>query len=118
MAIKDRTTIHATAYFDDARLVPDLRSDIAEEPNRIFVTGQTPGGRRIKNGHYPGLVQGKPPPARHTSLPPRTLELLKTMKRYANEIHKRTLPSFAHRSSFNVLLYCPRRWWAGRRKSY
>ena len=61
LSVKDRTTIDATVYFDDARLKPDLRSDMAEEPNRVFVTGTTPEGRKVKFGHYPGLRQGTPP---------------------------------------------------------
>ena len=62
MARKDTTTIHATAYLDDARTVGDLRRDLAEEPNRIFATGITPNGQRVRFGVYPGLKQGRPAP--------------------------------------------------------
>lgn len=60
MARKDTTTIHGTVYIDGARTVGDLRRDTAEEPNRIFVTGVTPEGQRIRFGVYPGLKQGDP----------------------------------------------------------
>lgn len=52
---KDRTTIHGTVYFDDARTVPDLRRDPAEEPNTIYATGVSPNGRRIRFADYPAL---------------------------------------------------------------
>lgn len=58
---KDATTIHATAFLDDARTVGTLRRDIAEEPNQIFVTCVTPAGMRVRFGKYPGLVQGPVP---------------------------------------------------------
>lgn len=58
---KDDETIHATAFIDDAKTVANLRRDISEEPNRIFVTGVTPQGQRIRFGVYPGLVQGPTP---------------------------------------------------------
>lgn len=61
MWVKDRTTIDATLYFDDARIVADIDNDISENPNRIFVTGVTPEGRRVKFGAYPGLKQGPAP---------------------------------------------------------
>lgn len=60
--LKDTTTIHATAFLDDARTVGNLRRDIAEEPNQIFVTCVTRAGKRVRFGAYPGLVQGPPPP--------------------------------------------------------
>jgi hypothetical protein len=59
---KDLTTIHGTVYLDDQRTVGNLRRDVAEEPNRIFVTGVTPEGMRVKNGVYPGLNQGPAAP--------------------------------------------------------
>ncbi len=62
MARKDTTTIDATAYLDDARVVGDLRRDVAEEPNRIFATGVTPDGQRVRFGAYPGLKQAKAAP--------------------------------------------------------
>jgi hypothetical protein len=62
MQLKDRATIDATVYFNDARAKPDLRSDVAEEPNRIFVTGVTPNAQKVKFGVYPGLRQGDPAP--------------------------------------------------------
>lgn len=61
MTRKDQTTIHATAYLDDSRVVGDLRSDMAEEPNRVFVTAVAPSGRRIRGAVYPGMIQGKAP---------------------------------------------------------
>jgi len=60
--LKDMSTIHATVYFDDARVVPSLRRDKSEEPNVWFASGVTPGGMKIKNGGYPGLIQGAAPP--------------------------------------------------------
>lgn len=59
---KDTTTIHATAYVDDARVKPDLRRDTAEEPNRIYATTVTPAGQRVRFGVYPGLKQGPAAP--------------------------------------------------------
>ena len=61
MALKDRVTIDATAYFDDARLVPSLSRDMAEEPNRVYATGVTHQGQRVRFGAYPGLKQGEAP---------------------------------------------------------
>jgi hypothetical protein len=62
MKRKDTTTIRATAYLDDTRVVGALHRDLAEEPNRIFGTGVTPAGERIRNGVYPGLRQTAPAP--------------------------------------------------------
>ncbi len=59
---KDTTTVDATVYFDDERLKPDLSQDLSEEPNRIYATGVTPKGLKIKFGVYPGLRQGPPAP--------------------------------------------------------
>lgn len=58
---KNDTRIDGTVFLDDARTVQDLRSDIAEEPNRIYPTAVTPTGQRVRFGVYPGLVQGKAP---------------------------------------------------------
>lgn len=58
---KDGTTIHATAFVDDARTVLDVRRDISEEPNRIYGTGVTPAGMRVRNAIVPGLYQGPVP---------------------------------------------------------
>lgn len=58
---KDATTIHATAFLDAVHTVGNLRRDIAEEPNQIFVTCVTPAGMRVRFGKYPGLVQGPVP---------------------------------------------------------
>jgi hypothetical protein len=58
---KDTTTVHYTLFVDDAHAVPDLRSDLAEEPNRIFATTVTPAGMRVRFGVYPGLKQGPTP---------------------------------------------------------
>lgn len=54
-ARKDRTTIDATVYFDTDRTVAKLRRDPFEEPNRIFATAVSPGGRRIRFADYPVL---------------------------------------------------------------
>jgi hypothetical protein len=62
MQRKDTTTIAATAYLDDARVVASLRRDLAEEPNRVFVTGVTPSGRRVLFAAWPGLKQGPAAP--------------------------------------------------------
>lgn len=58
---KDDETIHGTVFIDDARTVANLRRDISEEPNRIYATGVTPKGKRVRFGVYPGLVQGPTP---------------------------------------------------------
>ena len=62
VARKDLETIHATAYLDDAHTVANLRRDPAEEPNRIYATGVTPAGMRVKFGVYPVLADTKPVP--------------------------------------------------------
>lgn len=59
---KDRSTIHGTVYLDDANAVGDLRRDVAEEPNRIYATGVTPAGQRVRFGRYPGLEQAETAP--------------------------------------------------------
>lgn len=58
---KDETTIHATAFVDDARTVANLRRDISEEPNRVYATAVSPRGERIRGGVYPDLNQGPVP---------------------------------------------------------
>lgn len=58
---KDDTTIHGTVFIDDAKTVANLRRDISEEPNRIYVTCVTSDGQRIRFGVYPGLFQGPVP---------------------------------------------------------
>jgi len=62
MSRKDTTTVNATAYADDARVVASLTRDLAEEPNRIYMTGVTPAGQRVRFGVYPGLRQTTPAP--------------------------------------------------------
>jgi hypothetical protein len=62
MVRKDTTTIDATAYLDDAYTVGSLRRDLAEEPNRLYATGVTPEGQRVRFGAYPGLKQGTAAP--------------------------------------------------------
>lgn len=62
LRVKDTETIDATIYFDDERMKPDLTSDMAEQPDRVYATAVSPGGQRIKFGVYPGLRQGPPPP--------------------------------------------------------
>lgn len=67
MARRDLTTITATVYADDARTVARLSRDAADEPNRIFMTGVTPEGLRVRFGRYPGLkVTRTPPPYPYT----------------------------------------------------
>lgn len=60
--LKDLDTIHGTVYLDDARVKGDLRTDLAEEPNRIFASAVTPEGMVVKFGAYPGLLKGDPAP--------------------------------------------------------
>lgn len=62
MLRKDEVTIAATIYLDDARAVGSLRRDMAEEPNRVYMTGVNPHGRRLRGAVYPGLNQGNRPP--------------------------------------------------------
>ena len=59
---KDVETIDATVYLDDDLSVPDLRDDLAEQPNRAYATGVTPAGMRVKFGAYPVLRDDTPPP--------------------------------------------------------
>lgn len=58
---KDTTTIDGTVFADDAKTVAQLRRDLSEEPNRVYATGVTPAGKRVRFGVYPGLVQGRAP---------------------------------------------------------
>lgn len=53
---KDLTTIDATVYSDGSRCVFDLRRDFTEEPNRIWVQGVDPDGKRIRFAIFPGLL--------------------------------------------------------------
>ena len=53
---KDMTTVHGTAYLNDTQTRASLRRDFAEEPNRVYGTGVTPGGQRVLNAVYPGLL--------------------------------------------------------------
>jgi hypothetical protein len=62
MQPKDRETVDFTVFTDDKRAVPNLRSDASEEPNRIFASGVTPRGQRVRFGVYPGLKPSKPAP--------------------------------------------------------
>ncbi len=59
--LRDTETIHGTVYLDDARVKGSLRSDLAEEPNRVFASGVAPDGMVVKFGAYPGLTQSPPP---------------------------------------------------------
>lgn len=61
VAQKDTTTIDGTVYFDDAHTVPNLHRDPAEEPNRVWATGISPTGRRIRFATYPVLQQAAAP---------------------------------------------------------
>lgn len=58
---KDRETIHATVYFDDAMMKPSLKQSIGEEVNRVFATAVAKDGRRINFRVFPGLKQGEAP---------------------------------------------------------
>lgn len=58
----DTVTIDGTVYFDDARVKFDGRSDLTEEPNRVYASGVTPDGMVVKFGAYPGLIQGAAAP--------------------------------------------------------
>jgi hypothetical protein len=62
VARKDLTTIAGTVYFTDSHTVADLRRDPAEETNRVFGTGVTPSGRRVKGAVFPVLADTNPPP--------------------------------------------------------
>jgi hypothetical protein len=62
MQRKDRATVDFTVFTDDKRNVANLRSDAAEEPNRVFAAGVTPRGQRVRFGVYPVLKPGDPAP--------------------------------------------------------
>lgn len=62
MQRKDRATVDFTVFTDDKRNVANLRSDAAEEPNRVFAAGVTPRGQRVRFGVYPGLKPSRPAP--------------------------------------------------------
>lgn len=57
---KDKTTIHATVYFDDAHTKPKLRRDPAEEPNVMWATAVSPSGRRIRFADGGVLAEQRP----------------------------------------------------------
>lgn len=56
-SLKDLDTCDFTVYPDDSRVVVDLASDVAEEPNRIFGTGTNPDGMRINNAIFGGAIE-------------------------------------------------------------
>jgi hypothetical protein len=60
--VKDTTTVHCTIFLDGVRAAEDLVDDVSERPNTFFGTGVTPDGMRIRNGRYPGLIQGPAAP--------------------------------------------------------
>ncbi len=60
---KDRETIHATVYFDDGPMKPDLRRDMTAEVDEVFVTAYLADGTKILNTVWPGLQQENPIPA-------------------------------------------------------
>lgn len=53
---KDTETIDATVYIDGSNVEQDLRRDFSQEPNRVWVQGVGPDGKRILFGIFPGLV--------------------------------------------------------------
>jgi hypothetical protein len=55
---KDTTTIAASVYIDGFRVVENLTRDFTEEPNRIWVNGVDPDGKRIRFAIMPGLPLG------------------------------------------------------------
>lgn len=61
LAPKDRTTVHATVYVDGSRVRANVRSDMVEEPNRVFANAVTPEGRRLTGVVSPGIIQGETP---------------------------------------------------------
>lgn len=58
---KDRTTVHATAYVDGTRVRANVRSDMVDEPNRIYADAVTEDGKRLTGIQSPGIIQGTPP---------------------------------------------------------
>lgn len=58
---KDTTTVHMTAFTDDAAIVPRLRRDTTEIPTTWYGTGVSPDGVRWKNARYPGVLAGPAP---------------------------------------------------------
>lgn len=62
MRLKDRTTVHATAFNGAHGVDPDVTRDLSEEPTTIYGTGRDPDGQLWVNGRYPNIVQGDPPP--------------------------------------------------------
>jgi hypothetical protein len=59
--VKDYTTVHATAFHDDARVVLSVTDDVSEQPNVIYGTGITPDGVRITNAKWPNVFSGPMP---------------------------------------------------------
>jgi hypothetical protein len=51
---KDTETIDATFYADGQHM--RLQRNRVNEPDRIYGYGVTPGGQRVRNGRYPGLL--------------------------------------------------------------
>lgn len=58
---KDSTTVHATAFHDDARVVLEVSDDVSEQPNVIYGTCVTPDGVRITNAKWPNVFAGPAP---------------------------------------------------------
>lgn len=59
--VKDRTTVHATAFHDDARVVLSVTDDVTEQPNVIYGTCVTPEGVRVTNAKWPNVFSGPAP---------------------------------------------------------
>lgn len=59
--LKDRTTIHYTAWNGVHGCRVRCTSDLSEEPTAVYGSGQDPDGLIWVNGKYPGLVQGEIP---------------------------------------------------------
>jgi hypothetical protein len=59
---KDLETSPATVYLDDTVSVPDVRDDMAEQPNRVFATGVTPPGCGSSSAPTRCCATTTPPP--------------------------------------------------------
>jgi hypothetical protein len=57
----DDTTIHATVYFDDGEMKPDLTRDFSQEVDEVYATAYLDDGTKILNTVWPGIQQQAPP---------------------------------------------------------
>lgn len=61
-AVKDTSTVHWTVFLDGGMASQQLAQDFAEQPNHVYVRGETARGELIANRKTPGMTQAAPLP--------------------------------------------------------